>query len=155
VSPLAPASQPVLPEIAGVRLAGAAVGLEKNGGRDLMPAELAQGSTGAATRPRSLRPSPPVGWCRTAPKGGPARAFVFNAGNANAFTGNAGDKTVAATVKAAAKLFGCKPGEVFVASTGVIGQPVPPNHIAGALPKLKKALRRAGWNDAAEAIRTT
>ena len=98
VSPLAPASQPVLPRIAGVRLGGIAIGLKKNGGRDLMLAELAPGTTIAGTLTRSLCPSAPVDWCREALKGGKARAIVVNSGNSNAFTGNAGDRTVAATV---------------------------------------------------------
>src|SRR6185369_5469184 len=117
VSPLAPASQPVLPRIAGVRLGGVAIGLKKNGGRDLMLAELAPGTTIAGALTRSLCPSAPVEWCRRALKGGKARAIVVNSGNANAFTGNAGDETVSATVKAASALFGCKSSEVFVAST--------------------------------------
>lgn len=155
VSPLAPATVPVLPAIAGVRLAAAAIGLKKTGGRDLMLAELEPGTTIAGALTRSLCPSAPVDWCRQALKGGKARAIVVNAGNANAFTGNAGDKTVAATVKAAAALLGCKNNEVFVASTGVIGQPVPPDRIADALPKLAKSLKKSGWAEAAEAIRTT
>jgi glutamate N-acetyltransferase/amino-acid N-acetyltransferase len=155
VSPLAPAVEPALPIIPGVRLAGAAIGLKKNGGRDLMVAELAPGSTIAGALTRSLCPSAPVDWCRHALKGGKARVIVVNSGNANAFTGNAGDLTVAATVEAASRLFDCKPGEVFIASTGVIGQPVPPDRIPASLPKLLKALKPSGWKNAAEAIRTT
>jgi glutamate N-acetyltransferase/amino-acid N-acetyltransferase len=155
VSPLAPASTPTLPQIAGVRLTGAAIGLKKKGGRDLMLAVLDPGTTIAGALTRSLCPSAPVEWCRHALKGGAARALVVNSGNANAFTGNAGDRTVKATVDAAAALFDCKPDEVFIASTGVIGQPVPPDHIADALPKLAKALKPTGWSAAAEAIRTT
>ena len=155
VSPLAPASQPVLPRIPGVRLGGIAIGLKKNGGRDLMLAELAPGTTIAGTLTRSLCPSAPVDWCREALKGGKARAIVVNSGNSNAFTGNAGDRTVAATVKAAVAIFGCRPTEVFVASTGVIGQPLPPDSIAAALPGIAKGVKPTGWKDAAEAIRTT
>jgi glutamate N-acetyltransferase/amino-acid N-acetyltransferase len=155
VSPLAPAEQPKLPKIAGVRLAGAAIGLKKNGGRDLMLAELAEGTTIAGTLTRSLCSSAPVDWCRHALKGGVVRAIVVNSGNSNAFTGKAGDRTVDATVKAAAGLFGCKETEVFIASTGVIGQPLPPDGIAAALSPLSKKLKPTGWDDAAEAIRTT
>jgi len=155
VSPLAPTAVPSLPPVDGVRLTGAPIGLKKNGGRDLMLAELAPGTTIAGALTRSLCPSAPVEWCRRALKGGKARAIVVNSGNANAFTGNAGDQTVALTVKAAASLLGCKTTEVFVASTGVIGQPLPANAIATALPKLAKAAKRTGWNEAAEAIRTT
>ncbi len=155
VSPLAPAKSPALPRIAGVRLAGAAIGLKKNGGRDLMLVELAPGSTIAGALTRSLCPSAPVDWCRHALKGGKARAIVVNSGNSNAFTGNAGDRTVEATVAAAVETIGCAPEEVFIASTGVIGQPLPPDTIALALPALAKALKPTGWKDAAEAIRTT
>jgi glutamate N-acetyltransferase/amino-acid N-acetyltransferase len=155
VSPLAPASQPVLPKIAGVRLAGAAIGLKKNGGRDLMLVELAQGTTIAGALTRSLCRSAPVDWCAKALKGGRARAIVVNSGNSNAFTGNAGDRTVAATVKATVALLGCKPEEVFIASTGVIGQPLPPDAIARALPDLAQNLKATAWKPAAEAIRTT
>jgi len=155
VSPLAPASQPVLPRIAGVRLGGVAIGLKKNGGRDLMLAELAPGTTIAGALTRSLCSSAPVDWCRDALKGGKARAIVVNSGNSNAFTGKAGDLTVSATVKAAVSIFGCKPSEVFIASTGVIGQPLPADAIAKALPDIASDIKPTGWKDAAEAIRTT
>jgi glutamate N-acetyltransferase/amino-acid N-acetyltransferase len=155
ISPLAPAAEPALPEIAGVRLGGTAIGLKKNGGRDLMLAELAPGSTIAGALTRTLCPSSPVDWCRHALKGGRARAIVVNSGNSNAFTGAAGDRTVHDTVEAAAGLFGCKHSEVFVASTGVIGQPLAPDAVAGALPALAKSLKPDSWSAAAEAIRTT
>ena len=155
VSPLAPTAQPSLPVIEGVRLGGTAVGLKKNGGRDLMLAELAPGSTIAGAFTRSLCSSAPVDWCRHALKGGKARAIVVNSGNSNAFTGKAGERTVAATVAAATAVFDCKPSEVFIASTGVIGQPLAQDVITGALPDLAKALKPAGWKAAAEAIRTT
>jgi glutamate N-acetyltransferase/amino-acid N-acetyltransferase len=155
VSPLAPANQPAMPSIDGVRLAGAAIGLKKNGGRDLMLVELAPGTTIAGALTRSLCPSAPVDWCRVALKGGRARAIVVNSGNANAFTGSAGDRTVAATIDSASALFGCGREEVFVASTGVIGQPVEPGRIADALPAIAQNLSEEGWGPAAEAIRTT
>jgi glutamate N-acetyltransferase/amino-acid N-acetyltransferase len=155
VSPLAPAAQPVLPKIAGVRLAGTAIGLKKNGGRDLMLVELAPGTTIAGALTRSLCPSAPIEWCRKALKGGKARAIVVNSGNSNAFTGNAGDLTVAATVKSAMAVIGCQADEVFIASTGVIGQPLPPDAISRALPAIAKTLKATAWKDAAEAIRTT
>ncbi len=155
VSPLAPAVQPILPPIAGIRLTGAAIGLKKNGGRDVMLAELAPSSVIAGALTRSLCPSAPVDWCRRALKGGRARAIVVNSGNANAFTGAAGDRTVSATVAAAASLFGSAPEEIFVASTGVIGQPLAADRIAQSLPGLVDTLRPDGWDAAAEAIRTT
>jgi glutamate N-acetyltransferase/amino-acid N-acetyltransferase len=155
VSPLAPAHFPALPPVAGVRVAGAAIGLKKNGRRDLFLAELAKGTVVAGALTRSKCASAPVDWCRRALKKGKGRAFVVNSGNANAFTGKAGDTTVAQTVKAAAKLFQAKSEEIYVASTGVIGQPVPPDHIPQHLPALAKRLRDDAWADASEAIRTT
>jgi len=155
VSPLAPDAQPALPAIGGVRLGGVAIGLKKNGGRDLMLAVLAPGSTIAGAFTRSLCSSAPVDWCRHALKGGKVRGIVVNSGNSNAFTGKAGDQTVAATVEAAAALLECKPTEIFVASTGVIGQPMAADKIPGALPTLAKGLKPGGWKPAAEAIRTT
>jgi glutamate N-acetyltransferase/amino-acid N-acetyltransferase len=154
-SPLAPAAFPTMPPIAGVRVAGRACGLKPSGAKDLFLAELAPGTTVAGVLTRSRCPSAPVDWCRRSLAGGQARAVVVNSGNANAFTGGAGDTTVRETVRAAAALFGCPETAVFAASTGVIGVPVPPDHIARALPGLAAALSPAAWADAAAAIMTT
>ncbi len=154
-SPLAPARFPDLPPLAGVRLASAAVGLKKSGALDLLLVALDPGTTIAGVLTRSRCPSAPVDWCRQALPGGSARAIVVNSGNANAFTGSAGDTTVQRTVEAAAELFGCTECEVFPASTGVIGQPVGPDRIADALPGLAQALAPSGWVAAADAICTT
>ncbi len=154
-SPLAPERFPDLPPVAGVRLASAAAGLKKSGDRDLLLAALDPGTTAAGVLTRSRCPSAPVDWCRRALPGGSARAIVVNSGNANAFTGAAGDVTVQRTVEAAAELFGCSEFEVLPASTGVIGQPVGPDHIADALPGLADALAPTGWEEAADAICTT
>ncbi|WP_225770144.1 bifunctional glutamate N-acetyltransferase/amino-acid acetyltransferase ArgJ [Inquilinus sp. Marseille-Q2685] len=153
-SPLAPERLPELAPIAGVKLAAAACGLKKTGAPDVLFVALDPGTTAAGVYTRSRCPSAPVDWCRRALPGGSARAVVVNAGNANAFTGQAGVKTVASTVVAAAKLVGCDWEEVFVASTGVIGQPLPEDRIARHLPDLAEALGE-DWAGAAEAIRTT
>ena len=153
-SPLAPERLPDLAPIAGVRLAAAACGLKKTGAPDVLFVALDPGTTAAGVFTRSRCPSAPVDWCRRALPHGAARAVVVNAGNANAFTGQAGVKTVAATVVAAAKQVGCAWEEVFVASTGVIGQPLPEDRIAKHLPDLAKSLGN-DWAGAAEAIRTT
>ncbi|MEQ8700096.1 MAG: bifunctional ornithine acetyltransferase/N-acetylglutamate synthase, partial [Bauldia litoralis] len=94
ISPLAPARFPDLPPIAGVRVAGAACGLKRNGSHDLFLAALDPGTTAAGVLTRSLCSSAPVDWCRHALAQGRARAVVVNSGNANAFTGKAGDTTV-------------------------------------------------------------
>ena len=66
------------------------------------------------------------------------RAVVVNAGNANCATGAAGYAAAQSTVAEAAKRLGCKPEEVFVCSTGVIGVPLPAEKILRALPKLTR-----------------
>lgn len=154
-SPLAPAEIQQLPAIAGVRLATTNSGIRYKGRDDLLLMELAPGTTVAGVFTRSLAPSAPVDWCRKALKGGRARAVLVNAGNANAFTGKAGMQAVAATVKAAAGTFNCRRDEVFVASTGVIGQPLDAGKITDKLPGLVAALDGDAWAKAAAAIMTT
>ena len=87
-------------------------------------------------------PGAPVDWCRAALRGGKARAVVVNAGNANVFTGKAGRDACAATAAAAAKLVGCPPKQVFVASTGVIGEVLPHDKLVAALPALHAGAAR-------------
>ncbi|MCZ6839972.1 MAG: bifunctional glutamate N-acetyltransferase/amino-acid acetyltransferase ArgJ [Alphaproteobacteria bacterium] len=154
-SPLAPKEFPPVKPVAGVRLSGRAVGLKPSGVKDLMLAELAKGTTIAGVLTRSRCPSAPVDWCRAILPKGRARAIVVNSGNANAFTGAAGDRVVANTVAAAARLIGCRRDEVYIASTGVIGEPVPPDFIAGKLATVRRGLGVRGWRSAAEAIMTT
>jgi glutamate N-acetyltransferase / amino-acid N-acetyltransferase len=155
ISPLAPARFPDLPPLGGVRLAAGACGLRYKGRTDLLLCELDAGATIAGVFTRSLTASAPVEWCRKALKRGRARAIVVNSGNANAFTGKAGEQGVAHTVEGAAKLIGCRPDEVFVASTGVIGEKLASEKIAAALPSLRAKLDAAAWPTAAAAIMTT
>ncbi|MBT5110926.1 MAG: bifunctional glutamate N-acetyltransferase/amino-acid acetyltransferase ArgJ [Rhodospirillaceae bacterium] len=155
-SPLAPEKFPNLPAVPGVEISGLHVGLKPTKGvKDLMMARLARGTTIAGVFTQSKCPSAPVDWCRSVIGQGSARALIVNSGNANAFTGNAGDIVVSETVRAAAKLLKCPKREVFVASTGVIGVPVPPDYIAGKLPRMVKALKPKPWLNAAESIMTT
>ena len=155
LSPLAPKRFPRLPRVAGVRLATGAAGLGYKGRRDLLLVELARGTTAAGVLTRSKTASAPVEWCRAALRGGRARALVVNAGNANAFTGRAGAEAVAATARATAKLVSARPGDVFIASTGVIGEPLPTQRLTHALPGLARRLGAGSWKAAADAIRTT
>ncbi|MEK9899243.1 MAG: bifunctional glutamate N-acetyltransferase/amino-acid acetyltransferase ArgJ [Alphaproteobacteria bacterium] len=155
-SPLAPARFPEIANVRGVRLSGRAVGLKKHRGvKDLMVAAFAPGTTAAGVLTRSKCPSAPVEWCRTILPRGRARALVVNSGNANAFTGLAGDLQVAQTAGEAAQLFGCRAQDVYIASTGVIGEPRDPDYVASKLPEMKRALGAGHWQDAAEAIMTT
>ena len=155
LSPLAPARFPELPPIAGVRLAAFACGIRYTGRDDLMLAELAPGSAVAGVFTQSTMPGEPVIWCRECLPRGTVRAIVVNSGNANVFTGLAGRQVVESTAATAARLFGCDPKEVFIASTGVIGEPPPADRISAALPKVVSLLSAEGWEDAARAIMTT
>ena len=153
-SPLA-VELPSLPAIAGVRLGAAAAGIRYQGRADLVMVEMAAGTAAAGVFTRNLCPGAPVDWCRAALAGGRARALVVNAGNANVFTGRAGAAAAAATAAAAAALAGCPDHEVFVASTGVIGEALPTERITAALPALHASLRADGWEQAARGIMTT
>ncbi|MBN8926110.1 MAG: bifunctional glutamate N-acetyltransferase/amino-acid acetyltransferase ArgJ [Rhodospirillales bacterium] len=154
VSPLAVAL-PELPPLAGVRLSAAAAGIRYKGRTDVVMMEVAPGSTVAGVFTTNKCPGAPVDWCRAALKGGKARMVVVNAGNANVFTGKAGRDACAATAAAAAKLADCPAKQVFVASTGVIGEVLPHEKLVAALPGLQESLREDGWEDAARGIMTT
>jgi len=159
-SPLAPAGFPDLPPVAGVKLATAAAGIRKNNRADLLVAELAPGTSVAGTLTRSLCPAAPVEWCRRVLDQGDrgARALVCNSGNANAFTGKAGEVSTELTALAVASGLEVPVDSVLVASTGLIGEPMPDEKITAAVPPLLDNLQPSGahgWKDAAEAIRTT
>jgi len=124
VSPLAPKSVPQLPAIDGVRLATAAAGIRYAGHTDVMLALFEPGTTAAGVFTRSKCPSAPVEWCRSRIRSGRARALVVNSGNANAFTGKSGRAATTLTADVTAMAVACKPAEVFLASTGVIGEPL-------------------------------
>ena len=155
VSPLAPARFPDMPEIAGVRLATAAAGIRYAGRTDVLLTLLDPGTAVAGVLTRSKCPSAPVDWCRARLKGGKARALVVNSGNANAFTGKTGRDAAKFTADIAAKAIGCKPGDVFLASTGVIGEPLKASAFDGVMEGLVAAATPGRWQDAARAIMTT
>jgi glutamate N-acetyltransferase/amino-acid N-acetyltransferase len=144
-----------MPPVAGVRLASTEAGIRYQGRSDLLLVELAPGSAVAGVFTRSSTASAPVEWSRRAARGGQARAILVNSGNANAFTGRAGHKTVARTAEATAYLLGCPRREVLVASTGVIGEPLEAEKILQALPYLGGRLTPRGWPAGARAIMTT
>ena len=154
VSPLA-VPMPALPAVAGVRLGTVAAGIRYKGRDDLMMMVFAPGTTAAGVFTKSKCPGAPVDWCRKALAGGTARAVVVNAGNANVFTGRAGEEAARLSAEAAAKLVGCAPSEVFLASTGVIGEVLPHEKLTAALPALHDGLSPEAWAEAARGIMTT
>jgi glutamate N-acetyltransferase/amino-acid N-acetyltransferase len=154
-SPLAPAEFPTLQPIAGVRLGAVACGIRYRNRVDLMVAVLEPGSTIAGVFTRSRAPGAPVVWCREILPHGRARVLVVNSGNSNVFTGQAGRKIVEETAAAAAEAAGCALDEVFISSTGVIGEVPPGEKIVAALPGVIAAVTADGWDAAARAILTT
>ncbi|HVW73393.1 MAG TPA: bifunctional glutamate N-acetyltransferase/amino-acid acetyltransferase ArgJ [Rhizomicrobium sp.] len=155
VSPLAPKSFPKLPPLAGVRLATAAAGIRYKERTDVLLALMAPGTQVAGVFTTSKTASAPVLWCRDKLKGGEARVLVVNSGNANAFTGKAGQEGVRAIAEEAAAVAGCRPQEVFMASTGVIGEPLPAEKISRVLSALASQGAAGNWRAAADAIMTT
>src|SRR5712664_1694010 len=145
VSPNAPTNVPDMPEIAGVKLATAAAGIRYKGRTDVLLAVLDKGTTVAGVFTKSKCPSAPVEWCRA----------KLNAGKANAFTGKTGRQSTALTASIAAKAAGCSPNEIFLASTGVIGEPLDASKFDGVLGGLVGSTEPAEWIDAAKAIMTT
>jgi glutamate N-acetyltransferase/amino-acid N-acetyltransferase len=155
VSPLAPKGFPRLPPLAGVRLATTAAGVRYAQRTDVLLALLAPGTQVAGVFTTSKTASAPVLWCRDKLKGGAARVLVVNSGNANAFTGKAGMEGVSAIASEAAAVAGCRPDQVFMASTGVIGEPLPSHKITAVLSALARETAAGNWKAAADAIMTT
>jgi glutamate N-acetyltransferase / amino-acid N-acetyltransferase len=154
-SPLAPARFPDLPVVGGVRQAACAAGLRYRGRPDLTLIELAAGSTVAGVFTQSRLPGHPVRWCRAILPYARARGLVVNAGQANVMVGPAGDAAVAAEAEATAEILGARPEEIYIASTGVIGEPLEVATVVARLPELHAALDPKAWESAASAIMTT
>ena len=155
VSPLAPKSFAKLPPLAGVRLSTGAAGVRYKDRTDVLLAVLSPGTQVAGVFTKSKTASAPVDWCKTNLKSGGARALVVNSGNANAFTGKAGIDGARQVAESAAAVVGCRPSEVFLASTGVIGEPLAAGRITKILGTLAEEGAADGWRAAAEAIMTT
>jgi glutamate N-acetyltransferase/amino-acid N-acetyltransferase len=155
VSPLAPTSYPDLPAVAGVRFATAEAGIKYKNRTDVLLASFDAGTAVAGVFTRSLCPSAPVDFCRQNLGGGVARALLVNSGNANAFTGMKGKAAVERSAEIVAKALGCATGEIFLASTGVIGEPLPAEKFDGVAAAMAGRLTDGPWLDAAKAIMTT
>lgn len=160
-SPLAPKIFPTLPPIEGVRIAVAETQIRYKGRNDVLLMAFDEGTQAAGVFTTSKVVAAPVMQSREAlveQKADAtlsARLLIVNAGNANAFTSAQGMACVERVVDGAATFFGCRSYEVFMSSTGVIGEPLPDHKITGAFGKLKTSLSADGWHDAARTIMTT
>ncbi|MFT3809511.1 MAG: bifunctional glutamate N-acetyltransferase/amino-acid acetyltransferase ArgJ [Micropepsaceae bacterium] len=160
VSPLAPRTIRDLPPMAGVRLGTVAAGIKYEGRTDVLCAVFAPRTQAAGVFTTSKTRSAPVDWCRanlarTGEAKGHARLLVVNSGNANAFTGAEGLEAVRRTAEAGAAALGCDPSEVFISSTGVIGEPLPAHKITAKIDDAIEGASAGGWLAAARAIMTT
>lgn len=157
VSPLAPAAFPDLPAIGGVTFATAEAGVRYAGRTDVMLACVAPGSSIAGVFTRSLTRSANVLDCQAKLGGDSAggAAIIVNSGNSNAFTGRAGEASVATICAAVAQATGVAEGRVFTSSTGVIGERLPHDRIVAKIGELVAAQSPDGIAAAARAIMTT
>jgi glutamate N-acetyltransferase / amino-acid N-acetyltransferase len=155
ISPLAPAQFPEMPPVAGVRFATAAAGIRYPGRTDVLLALFQEATAVAGVFTRSKCPSAPVDWCRAHLKRGHAAALVVNSGNANAFTGRHGRDATRMTAQLVARAAGCRDSQVFLASTGVIGEPLDAAKFGTVMGELVTSAAPGGWQNAAKAIMTT
>lgn len=155
VSPLAPKTYPELPDVAGVRFATAEAGIKYKNRTDVLLVSMDEGTVVAGVLTRSKCPSAAVDWCRQNLGGGKARALLVNSGNANAFTGQKGKASVALSADIVGKALGVAQNEIFLASTGVIGEPLDAQKFAGVTSEMATRLAPGPWMDAAKAIMTT
>jgi glutamate N-acetyltransferase/amino-acid N-acetyltransferase len=153
-SPLALPLRELVP-VAGVTLATGQAGIRYQGRTDVLLAKFAEGTAVAGVFTKNLCPGAPVTWCREILPGGIASGLVVNAGNANVFNGIAGQRAVEQTAAAAAAALGVRPETIFLASTGVIGEPLPAQKIVAVMDGLRAALRPDALAEAARAIMTT
>ena len=154
-SPLAPSGFPDLPSIAGVTMAACEAGIKYAERDDVAIWVLDGESATAGLFTRSVLPAAPVAVTKEHMRNGVPKALVVNSANANAFTGAQGLADCRAISKAVAQALECKPEEVLMASTGVIGEPLPAQKIIASIPGLIENLQQGGWLKVARAIMTT
>lgn len=154
-SPLAPARFAELSDVSGIRLATAASGLKYKGRDDLLLIVADEGTSFAGVFTKSATAAAPVLVSRAGLASGQARAILTNAGNANAFTGRAGDRAISDYRSVFARQLSFNEDQILIASTGVIGEPLDGQAVAEYAGQMTADLGTASWQDAALAIRTT
>ncbi|MGO4568807.1 bifunctional glutamate N-acetyltransferase/amino-acid acetyltransferase ArgJ [Rhizobium sp. 2YAF20] len=155
VSPLAPKTFATMPALRGVRMATASAGIKYKNRTDVLLMVFDKPASVAGVFTRSKCPSAPVDFCRANLPHGSARAVVVNSGNANAFTGLKGRQATELTAKSTASAVGCSEREVYLASTGVIGEPLDATKFSGVLGAMHTEATGDFWFEAAKAIMTT
>jgi glutamate N-acetyltransferase/amino-acid N-acetyltransferase len=146
---------PNMPDVAGVTLSAGHTGMKYKGRDDVMLAEFAEGTVVAGVLTKNSMCGIPIDWCREILPKHSARALIVNSGIANVATGAAGRDALEKTSKAVAELIGCEEHQVYISSTGVIGEPMGTDMLLNTLPRLKANLGASNWAPAAAAINTT
>jgi glutamate N-acetyltransferase / amino-acid N-acetyltransferase len=155
ISPLAPERFPDFQEIEGVRLAAAKAGIKYPDRTDVLLVAFDPGTVAAGVLTRSKCAGAPVEWCRQALSNGAARGLLVNSGNANAFTGNKGREAVHHSASLTAAAIGCKAENIYLASTGVIGEPLDARKFDAVMGELVEGLEPVDFELGARAIMTT
>ena len=155
ISPLAPEKFPDMPHIEGVQLWTAETGVKYKNRPDVLLVKLAKNSRVAGVFTKSIAPGAPVIWSRECLKNGANGGLFVNAGNANVFTGKQGQEDVKLMAGFAANALGCAPDEVYVCSTGVIGEPLDLSPFSKLALSNTFLSTTANWEQAAQAISTT
>ena len=154
ISPLAPKNFPKLPLVKGVSLSTAKSGTKYKGRRDIFTAVFEKGTTVAGAFTQSDIRAEPVEFCKKNIIDGSARVLAVNAGFANAFTGKKGkkiNKSISSNIK---KIVKCREKDIFICSTGVIGENIPLRPTNKAISQSLK-ISENKWESAAKSIMTT
>lgn len=143
--------------INGVKIATTNCGIKYKNRDDLLLIHFENTANVAGVFTQSSMPAASVVWCKKNIIHGNAKALVVNAGNANAFTGKIGEEVVIKTAKKIAQTLNCKEEEVFISSTGVIGEILNVELIVNQIENLVNNSKNSEelWHKAAQAIMTT
>ena len=143
-------------QVPGFTTAGISCGIKNNKEKDLALIYSEEPSVAAGVFTLNKVVSPTITWCQQNIKSSKKfRAIIANSGNANACTGPKGmEDCKSLAFKLSQELF-VDPKEILIASTGIIGVPLPKNKIIKSLPALSEKLSPTGWIRSAEAIMTT
>ena len=156
-SPLAPKKLKKLYEIDGVSISSVSCGIKKNFKDDLVLIKFNSPSKIYGVFTNSKTPGAPIVWNKSIIKNGKVSALIINSGNANVFNGKKGEEALKKIISALSLKLSVSKKEIFMASTGVIGEPLDYKKIIGKIPQLIKNLSNTpeSWLKAANAIRTT
>tara|TARA_B100001057_G_scaffold100956_1_gene97964 strand:+ start:66 stop:1307 length:1242 start_codon:yes stop_codon:yes gene_type:complete len=154
ISPFAPKKFPKLPLVKGITISTAKSETKYKGRKDIFTAVFEKGTTVAGAFTQSDVKAEPVQFCKKNIIDGSARVLVVNAGFANAFTGKKGkkiNKSISSNIK---KIIKCREKDIFICSTGVIGENIPLRPTNKAISQSLKVSENK-WESAAKSIMTT